>query len=206
MQFPDIDRLAQKTRAYSYADGLWEIAMGVFFLLIALLMSWQAQTPPKSELSLFFGLGTPILLVFGSVALGRLIKSVKARYVWPRSGYAEFSSHGTRPAVRAALIGFVAGGMFAVVYATAKVPQVAIAFTGLFSAAVFGYVGYHMGLRRFYLLAACSLIAATVILVAGLPILSGLAAFWLATGGAFLISGAYNFVRYLRTTSTQSAP
>lgn len=195
----EIEELMQRTRAYWFADGLSEIATGLFFSLLALLFFWEARTPPGSWLWLVFGLGGPLLIGGIPWATRRLVERVKARYIWPRTGYVSYQYR--RPLLGKkwlfiALIVLVVG---LTVPAVNTWPRLLPLIFALSAAAVFSYLGYYVGLRRFYLLAAWGLLVGAGIVLTSVPRFLGGAIFWLAMGMGCLASGLYALRRYRRS-------
>jgi len=196
----EIEELMQRTRAHWFADGLSEIALGVFFSLLALLFFWEARTPPGSWLWLVFGLGGTLLIGGIPWAARRLVERVKARYVWPRTGYVSYqyrrSSLWGRKWLFIARIALVVG---LTIPAVNTWPRLLPLIFALSAAVWFSYVGYYVGLRRFYLLAAWGLSVGVGVVLTSVPRFLGGAIFWLAMGVGCLASGLYALCRYRRS-------
>lgn len=193
----EIKKLMQRTRAYWFADGLAEIATGVFFSLLALLFFWEARTPPGSWLWLVFALGGPLLIGGVPWAVRRLVERVKARYVWPRTGYVSYQHRrpllGRKWLWSAALIALV---VMLAILAVNTWPRLLPLIFALSAAAASSFIGYYVGLRRFYLLAAWGLLVGGGIVLTSMPMFLGGAMFWLAMGMGCLVSGLYTLSRY----------
>lgn len=193
-----IGELMQRTRAYWFADGLSEIAMGVFFSLLALLFFWKARTPSGSWLCLVFSLVWPLLIGGLPWVMRRVVKWAKARYIWPRTGYVSYRYR------RSSLWGrkwrwiapIALGGLLIPVLITwARLLSLIFALS---AAAMFSYIGYYLRLRRFYLLAAWGLLVGGGVVVTSVPRFLGTAIFWLAMGVGCLASGLYILYWYRR--------
>jgi len=196
----EIEELMQRTRAYWFADGLSEIAMGVFFSLLALLFFWEARTPLGSWLWLVFGLAGPLLIGGIPWAARRLVERVKARYIWPRTGYVSYryrrSPLWRRKWLWMALIALVVGLTIPVVNTW---PRLLPLIFALSATAMFSYMGYYLSLRRFYLLAAWGLLVGGGVVLTSVPRFLGGAIFWLAMGMGCLASGLYTLCQYRRS-------
>lgn len=193
-----IEKLMQRTRAYWFADGLAEIATGVFFSLLALLFFWEARTPPGSWLWLVFALGGPLLIGGIPWAVRRLVERVKARYIWPRTGYVSYqyryrSLWGRKWLWMALIIALV---VILTVQAVNTWPRLLPLIFALSATVGFSYIGYYAGLRRFYLLAIWGLLVGVGVFLTSVPMFLGGAIFWLTMGMGCLVSGLYALSRY----------
>jgi hypothetical protein len=193
----EIEELMHRTRAYWFADGLSEIAMGVIFLLLTLLFFWEARIPSGSWLHLVFTLVWPLLIGGFPWLMRRLVRRVKARYIWPRTGYVSYqyrrSSLWGRKWLWMASIALV-GGL--TIGALMTWPRFLSLLFALSAAAWFSYMGYYVGLRRFYLLAAWGLLVGGGVALTSVPRFLGAAIFWLAMSVGCLASGLYALGRY----------
>jgi len=202
-----IEAMIQRTRRYWYEDGLWELATGLFFLVIALFLAWQVVTPQGSWLWLVFGLGGPVLLIGSSLVARRLVERVKAHTTYPRTGYVRYG----REAQRAMLIprtvwGTVAGALLVLLIGIVLGWwEIALPlFFGIYGLVVLALVGRSLGLRRFYALAVWSAVAGVVTTLLPISALAGGALFWLALGLGVLASGLYTLRRYLASAPEPS--
>lgn len=82
----EIERLMRRTRGYWFADGLAEMALGPWFLLMASLFYWEAHVPLGSQqwailspASLLIGIGFPRTMRW-------FIERIKAEHGWPGTG------------------------------------------------------------------------------------------------------------------------
>ena len=83
---------AIRARTYSrwYEDGLAEIAMGVIFLLISCYMLLFIFLAESSLASVLTGLGFPLFIIGISRLASKMLTKLKARYVYPRTGYVKY--------------------------------------------------------------------------------------------------------------------
>jgi len=198
-QHREIEQLMRGTRAYWFADGLSEIAMGVIFSLLALLFFWEARTPSGSWLHLVFSLVWPLLIGGFPWVMRRLVRRAKARYIWPRTGYVSYQYRRSSLWGRKWLWMLTAlmGGLTIATIMTW--PRLLSLLFALSAAAWFSYMGYYVGLRRFYLLAAWGLLVGGGVVLTSVPRFLGGAIFWLAMGMGCLASGLYALCRYRRS-------
>jgi len=191
----EIEELMQRPRAYWFADGLSEIAMGVFLSLLALLFLWEARTPLGSWLWLVFGLAGPLLIGGFPWVMRGVVKRVKERHIWPRTGYVSYR-YRRSTLWRMASIALMVGLTISVLNTW---PRLLPLIFALSATAMFFYMGYYLSLRRFYLLAAWGLLVGGGIVVTSVPRFLGGAIFWLAMGMGCLASGLYTLCQYRRS-------
>ena len=195
----EIEELMRRTRRYWYEDGLWEIAVGGFFLLLALLWYAQARTPQGSPLWAIYAFA-PVLLIVLVHTLGmRLIEWVRSRHVWPRTGYVKPSRRAYWPLSR--VIGLVVAALLALGFIAPSIAEGKWlpALWGLGFALVLVVGARFLGLRRWYALGAWALLTGLGAFLLPFPWIASGALFWLALGLGWLICGLYALRRYRRS-------
>ncbi len=197
-----IKNLTRRTYQYWYNDGLTELAAGSLILLIGLINLALAllNSSILNQVSLIF---QPLVLIGGVFAINGIIKPLKERYVYPRTGYVAYHKPEGRRLhllrAMAAVLGLViaiAAALLLRVINEAWIP----AFVGLALAMFMTYLGVKLGLMRFFV-------------VAGFTILLGIIAAWLQLndlyakffiyggfGLALIVSGGLTLWHYLRST------
>ena len=204
----DIDKVVQRTYRYGYEDGLWEIATGCMIVVCGLLLFGVDSIPPGWPLvSVLVAVGFTILVpIFGWLAVSRAVKALKNRITYPRTGYVSYRRpEGNRRrwligvGGGAALLGGLFGGLSAV-YASALV--VISIVEGLIFGASLLYLGYRLGLARFYVLAFLSALIGVVTALSGLDGLIVLAAYFGVMGLVLTASGLFTLRAYLSQTQS----
>jgi len=192
-----MDEVMQRTSRYFYADGLVELAVGGLFLAIGVVLEVWARIALGSPLVLAITLGLILLIIGGGLAINRAIGSIKERVTYPRTGYVSY--HQRKPSrsrwlIAAAALGLaILGGLVLPEWFS----KMALA-EGLLLLVVLGYMGYRVGVRRFFLV---GIIAALLGLGAALLIpedLQGSSVTFGGTGIALLLSGALTLRAYLQ--------
>jgi hypothetical protein len=189
-------RLMQK--AYN-RDGLPEIAVGVFFLIIAGLMGLQVAFQPGSPVykASVWGFVLCVILILG---LQWAIKKVRRRFLTGKVGYVEL-----KPANRELLgvtlgIACLVGAAAAFAASRNLFPSASwmLAGTGIFGGAIAAFAGR---LPRFII--GGVMVAATGILVAlsGVSLEMGLAILFVFAGLLSLLSGCVVFSILLRQST-----
>lgn len=196
----NIDDLMQRTRRYWYEDGLSDLALGGYFLALGLFFLGQSLTPPGSPLWLLWGVGGPLLLICGGVLANWLIKQLKTRLTYPRTGYVNYERPAGGLSGAARLLGvmllaaIVSAGM---VVASGRWTSLTLLF-GLVGLGAFGWVSYRLGLRRYLILGLWSLLLGLALVPFALSLEQGGALFWIGFGLGMIVSGLITWRRYNR--------
>jgi hypothetical protein len=88
---PDVERGLRRPGEYFFEDGLWEIAMGLWFgLTLALPLLVLGPLEDSGWLLLYAGL-------VGALGLRPVVVAAKDRWVHPRTGHVRYPDPGTGP-------------------------------------------------------------------------------------------------------------
>jgi len=192
-------------RAYHhfYEDGLAEIVAGIIFALLGLLFVLEASAPPGSALAGISALGLP-LIVIGGIYFGRyLVRRLKERITYPRTGYATFrrASKGRRPWV-AGVVAAGMGALIAMLFARAPASLAWIpALDGIIIGAFLAFTAWRIDVPRFYGLAAFSALLGATITLRGVDETLGSALYFGGMGTALILVGGWVLAAYLRHTT-----
>ena len=210
-EFKPFDQAAYR---HTIMDGLTEILMGIFLLLIAVAVSFGP-----------YGL----LVYLAPLVFLPALRFLQNRYTAPRVGYVEPAADKPKEVLPGILlycllllaaawaIAFLAsGGLVRPDYALMwqRLHQWSPALAGIAVAGGLWYAGSRSGLRRFFVAAVGSVALGVVVTalccVPGVPFLRGdgvrgLQAYLVAMGGLSLISGLIVFARFLRSHPVQSS-
>jgi hypothetical protein len=188
----------QRSQRYWYEDGLAELATGVLFLLIGLLFALEAGAAASWGQGLS-AIGLPLLLIGGTAVVGWLIRRLKERFTYPRTGYVAYKRRQSAArrwwlAGSAAVVAAVAALLLArAPFSDAWLP----ALQGLIIGAFLLYLGHRLDLGRLYVLALLSaLLGAAATLWVGEAI-RGDALYFAGMGLVTLLSGALTLAVYL---------
>jgi hypothetical protein len=203
-----VDDVILRTKRYWYVDGLNEILVGVVFLLLGLMYLINVLTSPGVLSALVVGAGQPLIILLGIWLGGKMVRSLKERYTYPRTGYVAYSRPANRK--RRWWVGFLAGVVAALVtfglikLAPAGNRNWLVFMTAALAAIFIFYIGAQVGVRRFYLLAMIALA-----LGAGLALMSltegyQFTVLLIGNGLAWILSGAITLVNYLNKTHVMS--
>jgi hypothetical protein len=196
---PDIDETMRRTQSYWYEDGLADIAVGVIFLLIGALFTAEAILPPGWFPGGLSALGLPVVVIGGWLIASRLVRFAKERITYPRTGFVRYQRPPRRHRPLAGLVGGLIAALLALLLGTHPASIVWIpALQGLLIGAFILFIGYRVSVARYYFVAVASALAGLVGAFAGLGASAGSAIYFLGIGAAFVVSGVWALVTYLR--------
>ncbi len=200
----DIDKVIQRTQRYWYEDGLAEIATGCMFVSCGLLLLVMGSIPPGSPLACIVAIGFTSLVAFGGLAVSRAVKAIKNCVTYPRTGYVSYlrPESNRRRRIIAASVGIalaVLGIVLSKVHALAWLVSMPMV-QGLIIGAGLLYMGYRLGLTRFYTLAFLSTLIGVVVALNGLDDALGSAAYFGEMGFVLAASGLLTLRTYLSQT------
>jgi hypothetical protein len=204
----DIEKIEKRTVRSFYDDGLLEIAFGAFLLLLGGWLFAQAAAPEGSGLGSALGALFVLVIVSAGVVVGRVVRFLKQRITYPRTGYVAFKKKEPNPKRRAAaaLAGGLIGASLAVLYGLSpSVRTMLPAVNGLLFAVVMLLMANKVGVLRFHVLAAASAVIGVGLAAAGAGDLKGVGLFYGLFGAAVIISGLAALVVYLKR-SPRPAP
>jgi hypothetical protein len=190
---------AQRAQQYWHIDGIAELVMGSFFVLMGLYFGAQAILPEDS----FAGsMLTPamLLVIVGGVIVSRsLIRKLKERLTYPRTGYVAYHTPAKKRRWLTAIVAFGMAMLVAALFASTPASMRWIpVISGLLIGAYWLYYGHKIGLVRFYVLAAISAVIGAAIAFAGMQERTGLPLYYTVMGLVLLVSGGLTLWSYLR--------
>jgi hypothetical protein len=194
----EIAQVMRQTQRYWYEDGLSDMGMGAFILAIGLLFVAQELTPPGSPLWLVWGVGGPFLLIGGGIVVNKVVRALKERITYPRTGYVSYErARGASHTLRLVATALIAAGVSAAIVVVQKNWLSLPIIFGFVYLAAFTYVGLHFGLRRYLVLALWSLLLGLALASLSLKLELAGALFQFGTGAAWLLAGWLTYRRYL---------
>ena len=104
----DIEKIEKRTAQSFYSDGLAEISLGLIFLLLGGYFFAQAVVPEGSALGSALSLLSVLVIVSAGFLVSRILRFLKGRITYPRTGYVAFKKKKPSPKRRAATM-IVAG-------------------------------------------------------------------------------------------------
>lgn len=197
----DIEKIEKRTVQSFYGDGLTEIAIGLIFLLLGGYFFAQAVVPEGSALGSALSVLFVLVIFSSGFLVSRILRFLKRRITYPRTGYVAFKKKESSPKRRAAtmIIGGIIGGSLAALYGLS--PSLKALFPALNGTLLAGAVllfANKVGLIRFYILAAVSAVVGFAVTAAGIGDVKGISLYYGLFGAALIISGLATLVAYLR--------
>jgi hypothetical protein len=197
----EIQKVQKRAVQYFYNDGLTEIAVGAVFLILGLYFFGQAALPKASPLKFWLDSSFLIIFLAAFFLAGRIIRFLKRRLTYPRTGYVSYKRKKDAPRRRrlAAATGAIIAGLLASLIAVSPNVRAWLpAVNGfLLGAAVFLFAN-RVGLLRFYVLAALSSLTGFVIAAAGFGDIKGVSLYYAVFGASVTVSGVAALIVYLR--------
>ena len=197
----DIEKIEKRTVQSFYEDGLSEIALGAILLLLGGYFFAEAVVPEgsalRSELSLLFVL----VIVSAGFLVNRILRVLKRRITYPRTGYVAFKKKEPSPKRRAATMivaGIISASLAALYGLSPSLRALFPDVNGLLFAVAVLLFANKVGLVRFYVLAAASAVIGLAVTAAGFGDIKGIGFFYMLYGAALIVSGLATLVVYLR--------
>jgi hypothetical protein len=204
MMTNDIDKVIQRTHRYWYEDGLNEIATGCMFVLCGLFLFMMYSVPLGSLLAPVLAVGFVILVAFGGLAISRAVKAVKNRVTYPRTGYVSYRRPESNRRRRLILGGLgIALSMLCIVLSKVHALAWLVSMPmveGFIVGGIVLYLGYKLGLARFYVLAFLSALVGVIVALNGFDDALGSAAYFGEMGLVLTASGLFTLRTYLSQT------
>ncbi len=191
-----LEEVMQRTYRYYYEDGLVELAIGGLFLSIGILLQVWAGAVFGSPLVLVITLGLILLVIGGGVLIKRAVGNLKERVTYPRTGYVSYHQHQPTRG-RWLLITVALGYAFLSLVLPDWFSKMALA-EGVFLLVVLGYLGYRVGVGRFYLVGFIAVLLGLGAAVLVPEDITGSSLTFGGTGIALLLSGALALRAYLQ--------
>lgn len=197
----DIEKIEKRTVRSFYEDGLTEIALGVILLLLGGYFFAQAAVPEHSALGNVLSVLFVLVIASAGFLVNRVLRFLKRRITYPRTGYVAFKRKDRGPArrVAAGATGMVIAASFVALYSLAPSFKVLLpGLNGLLLAVVFLLFAVRIGLARIYVLAGASAAIGVGISAAGIGDVKGISLYYGLFGAALLLTGLAALVVYLR--------
>lgn len=197
----NLDQTIKRTRQYWYVDGLAEIAFGCLCLLLGLYFFAKVTVPSQSTIGFILDIGFVLLVVGYAFLASRVVRAVKMRLTYPRTGYVSYPRSSAKRRRTTFIIGAIIGAVLGVTFATAPASSSWIpAINGLLVGGAWLFIANRIGLYRFYAMALISSLLGMGLSIAGLGDISGLAIYYLLIGMIMLAFGGFTLYTYLRDT------
>ena len=203
----EIRDLERRTRRYFYDDGFVEIAVGLLFVLLGGYFLAGVALPADSPVKTWLDASLVLVIAAGMFLVGRLVRFLKQRITYPRTGYVEYKKKDTRPgrSLGAALSGGVIAAALAAFFTVSPSGMAWLpAINGVLLAVACHLFARRSEVGRFHILAAASAIIGLGVALAGFGDIQGVSLYYAGFGAAVLLSGLAAFGLYLRRSRTEA--
>jgi hypothetical protein len=195
-QLRDLD---SRPKRYWNVDGIPELVMGLVWIVWGTAFLVGEVIPRGSAANIYWGV-FPAILVLSGVASNWVVRKLKERLTYPRTGYVEYREPGPRVRLMTALLAVLSAGALAALVVTGRAAgfeRTAAPVIGVILSLAFVVASIRQKAPQFLALAgvALALGAAFAALRLGWTAMSWLFV-WL--GAAASIIGAWRLRRYLR--------
>jgi hypothetical protein len=204
----DIEKIEKRTVRSFYEDGLFEIALGLVFLLLGGYFFLQAVVPEDSAFGSVLSVLFIFVVFFAVFFVNRLLRFLKRRITYPRTGYVAFKKKEPSPKRRiaAAVTGGLMGASLAALYGLSpSVRTLLPALNGILLAVVGLLIANKIGLLRYYVLAAVSVVIGFAVTAAGIGDTKGISLYYGLFGAAVTVSGLAALFVYLKRSPRPAA-
>jgi hypothetical protein len=192
----NINQVIRQTYRYFYEDGLVEMALGLLFVVVGLLLFvWQATTT-SSVAAVLLAIGLPLLVIGGALLFRRVIRQLKERITFPRTGYVAYRQD-KRDSGRWVMMGAAVALMIAVVFLPDSFNRMQF-MVGSLLGAVLIYMGYRVSVWRFYVTGVLAVALGLGLTLLEMEEVLAIAFLFVASGLILLVTGAVSLMVYLR--------
>jgi hypothetical protein len=197
----DVDKIEKRTVRSFYDDGVFEIALGSVFVLLGGYLFVQTALPKGSALAAIMSIALIGVIFLAGFLISRIIRVLKRRITYPRTGYVAFKKHPVSPRrrLRAGLFGGFMGLLLVLLLALAPSLSVLLPVMISFPVANVAFkIANKVGVPRFFVLAAVSAVIGFALTAAGIGGARGIGLAFGLVGGCLILSGSTALIIYLR--------
>lgn len=194
----DLNKTIRRSQQYWFDDGLVELLIGLLFIILGLLFWWQITFISSRSSAIMFAIGFPLAIIMGALGLGWMLRWLKQRLVYPRTGYVTYQKPTRKRRHLSLLIGILVGlsvGL-AVMVTQSTFTELTAVFIGAGVGVGLFMIGYSIGLLRFHLLAIWSVAVGVVVSFVGVADTLAVLLALTLVGGGLVLSGGFTFWRY----------
>ncbi len=198
MQYPDLKEIAQRPKKYWNADGVPDLVMG------AVLILWGAALalPAWLQWSWLW-----VVMVFSSLAANAVIKKLKQRLTFPRTGYVEWTPPSSVTKMVTAFLGAGVAAAFVFLLRAAKVQgfmELLPSAFALLGALIFLIIAIWQKFPHYLWISALSLVLAIILIRNPMDLTNSFILLWLSLGGCICLVGGVRLYAYLRRNPRQA--
>jgi hypothetical protein len=197
----NLDNIMKRPTLYWYEDGLGELITGMIFLVVGgfILTQGLITHPLLQAIAGILGM----IVIGGAPFIGRyLIRRLKERMIYPRTGYVKYSTATSSRRVFSMVIAALAtGGLVLLVSVYSEILHWLPLIEGVAVGGLLLYQATQIGLPRLYIEVVASLLLGAGLSVAGIGNTIGSGAYFLGFGLVLAFLGGIALTRYLSRTT-----
>lgn len=191
-----VEECVKQTYRYFYEDGLVEIAVGLLMVVVgAVLFSWQYVASSLFR-AVILVVVLPVLVIGGMVLVRRFVHKAKERVTYARTGYVSFREG--EPAGNRWFLLLPALVLFVIIFFLPETYSRLQFAVGYFSAVFLCYLGFRLGVRRFYGVGILTFLISLFSTIMFANETEGTGLTIAGAGVLLLLSGILTFFHYLR--------
>lgn len=205
----DLRTVEKRTLSYWFEDGIWDISFGLALLVMGLFYVLIAVLRLEGTLGMVLPMVQMALIITVFLFIGRLVKFLKERITYPRTGQLVYRKPSNPQRMMRLLRSALFGALFAALMAVvASLPSMhdrtsAIA-GGLLGLASF-FLGLRFGILRYYFIGLVTILAGLGISLVRGSFINMTGFFFCVLGLIWMAAGGLALWRYLRSTQLSSA-
>jgi hypothetical protein len=204
----ELKKISQRSMSYWFEDGLGEIIVGALFLLLGLSFLIEGIADPGTLLRRVSGITALVLMVVGAWVARPVLRKLKERVTYPRTGYVSYRKSKVTRKGRAASYILALVIIVIVVGIITSAPDKTLDWLPMFEGVIIGgfllFIGYRSLIYRYYALGTMSILLGTILSVNGVGNLIGMGILLIGLGAALLLSGGFMLRTYLHNTEPAS--
>ena len=197
----DINKIEKRTVQSFYDDGVFEIALGSVFVLMGGYLYVQTALPKGSALAAIMSVAMIGVIFLAGFLVNRIIRVLKRRITYPRTGYVAFKKQPVSPRKRrrAGLFGGFMGLLLVPLLSLAPSLSALLPIMVSFPLAMIAFkIANKASVARFFVLAAVSAVIGFALTAAGIGGARGIGLAFGLIGGSMILSGSTALIVYLR--------
>ena len=196
MMTDTIEKIIRRTYRTFYDDGLVELALGTLFIAVGIWLSFWSGIASASFSGLLLALGLPALILGGILIFNKVIKRLKERITFPRTGYVSYRQDQNAqsrwlPLATAVFL------VVTIVFLPDSFNRIQFV-AGMLLGAILLYMGYRVSVRRFYFDGMIALVLGVGLTLLEFEEIQAMALLFVGSGLVLLITGALALILYLR--------
>lgn len=200
-----VDRAMQRAQQYWYRDGLFELGAAVIFAVLGIYFYLTATLPEGSGLKSLLESSFVLLIVGGSFLGGWMLRMLKQRITYPRTGYVSYRKRTGKYQWILVIFTMIVSGITAAMLINAPGSlDMMPAATGVILGIILIFFSFRGGAVRFFILGLLSILVGLGLSMAGFGNQLGLSYYYFIVCIVLLLSGATALLNYLRTTEPPS--